>query len=111
MGALFQSAHMKLVQIIERNDAARVVVAELGERGIFQFRDMNSGTNFFKRSFSDDVRRCDDMQRRLVKMKHALDLARVRVPVRHEEGLRVPLAELDTSIVQYESELKELTTQ
>lgn len=111
MGSLFQSAHMKLVQIIERNDAARVVVSELGERGLFQFRDMNSGVNFFKRSFSDEVRKCDDIERRLVLMKRALDLAHVRVVPRHEEGLRVPLSELESTVAHYEAELKELTQQ
>jgi len=102
---------MKLVQIIERNDAARAVVAELGERGIFQFRDMNSGQPFFKRVFSDDVRRCDDIQRRLVKLKKLLDQSGVRVHPRTEEGLRVPLLELDSTIATQEGELKELTTQ
>lgn len=111
MGSLFQSAHMKLVQIIERNDAARAVVAELGERGIFQFRDMNSGTTFFKRTFSDDVRRCDEIERRLGALKRALDQGDVRVMARHEEGLRVPLSELDASVSHYEAELRELSTQ
>lgn len=111
MGSLFQSAHMKLVQVIDRNDAARVVIAELGERGLFQFRDMNSGTNFFKRAFSDEVRRCDDVERRLARLKHDLDLAQVRIVPRHEEGLRVPLSDLDASIAQHESELKELSKQ
>lgn len=110
MGSLFQSAHMKLVQIIDRNDAARAVISELGEHGIFQFRDMNSGLQFFKRTFSDDVRRCDDIQRRLLKLKKQLDAVQLLTHPRHEEGLRVPLPELDAQISTHEAELKELST-
>jgi len=111
MGSLFQSAHMKLVQIIDRNDAARTVVAELGERSIFQFRDMNAGTSFFKRTFSHEVRRCNEVNRRLEYLHRELTLADLAVHERHEEGLRAPLVELDEIIGRYEAELKELGVQ
>lgn len=116
MGSLFQSAHMKLVQVIERNDAARTVVAELGERGIFQFRDMNSGMQFFKRTFSQEVRRCDEVCRKLLYLQRQLE--RAGVPIvergdhgRSEEVLRAPLVELEDLVAQYEGDIKELAAQ
>ena len=54
---------MQLVQLIVQNDAAHAVVNKLGNIGLLQFRDLNAGTSFYKRSFVDEVRKCDDLLR------------------------------------------------
>lgn len=40
-------------------------MAELGELGLVQFRDLNPETNAFQRKFVNEVRRCDEMERKL----------------------------------------------
>ena len=40
-------------------------MSELGELGFVQFRDLNPDTNAFQRKFVNEVRRCDEMERKL----------------------------------------------
>ena len=40
-------------------------MSELGELGLVQFRDLNPDTNAFQRKFVNEVRRCDEMERKL----------------------------------------------
>jgi len=63
MGSMFRSERMRLVQIIERNDAARDVVRVIGELGAMQLNDLNAGVHFQKRTFSDEARRTQDLAR------------------------------------------------
>ena len=51
------------MQLIVQNDAAHAVVNKLGQVGLVQFRDLNAGTSFYKRSFVEEVRKCDDLSR------------------------------------------------
>uniref|UniRef100_A0A7S0P583 V-type proton ATPase subunit a n=1 Tax=Calcidiscus leptoporus TaxID=127549 RepID=A0A7S0P583_9EUKA len=63
MGTMFRSERMRLVQIIDRNDAARDVVRVLGELGVMQLNDLNQGVHFQKRTFSDEARRTQELAR------------------------------------------------
>ena len=48
-----------------QSEAAYACVSELGELGFVQFRDLNPDTNAFQRKFVNEVRRCDEMERKL----------------------------------------------
>ena len=50
--------------IVER-DAAFACVAELGKKPFVQFKDLNSDVNSFQRMFAKDIRRFDEMERKL----------------------------------------------
>ncbi|XP_076764209.1 V-type ATPase subunit a family protein Vha100-2 isoform X2 [Xylocopa sonorina] len=65
MGALFRSEEMALCQLFIQPEAAYLSVSELGETGTVQFRDLNEGVNYFQRKFVNEVRRCDEMERKL----------------------------------------------
>ncbi|KAL7060085.1 hypothetical protein AAHC03_09256 [Spirometra sp. Aus1] len=65
MGSLFRSEEMQLSQLFLQIDSAYMCLAELGELGIVQFRDMTSSTSAFQRKFVNEVRRCDEMERKL----------------------------------------------
>ena len=64
-GSLFRSEEMALCQLFLQSEAAYACVSELGELGLVQFRDLNPDTNVFQRKFVNEVRRCDEMERKL----------------------------------------------
>ncbi|XP_048264619.1 V-type proton ATPase 116 kDa subunit a 1 isoform X4 [Bombus affinis] len=65
MGSLFRSEQMTLCQLFLQSEAAYACVSELGELGLVQFRDLNPDVNAFQRKFVNEVRRCDEMERKL----------------------------------------------
>ncbi|CAL8107799.1 unnamed protein product [Calicophoron daubneyi] len=65
MGTLFRSEEMQLSQVFLHTDIAYMCISELGELGLVQFRDAAAGTSAFQRKFVNEVRRCDEMERKL----------------------------------------------
>ena len=65
MVSMFRSEEMGLYQLFLQSEAAYLCVSELGELGLVEFRDLNPGTNAFQRKFVNEVRRCDEMERKL----------------------------------------------
>jgi len=56
---------MQLVQLFFQMEAAHDTIDELGEVGLVQFKDLNPDVNAFQRNFVNEVRRADEMERRL----------------------------------------------
>lgn len=56
---------MTLCQLFLQSEAAYACVSEMGELGLVQFRDLNPEVNAFQRKFVNEVRRCDEMERKL----------------------------------------------
>ncbi|VDN55879.1 unnamed protein product [Dracunculus medinensis] len=65
MGSLYRSEQMRFCQMIVQKDAAFACVAELGKRPYVQFKDLNAAVNPFQRIFVRDVRRFDELERKL----------------------------------------------
>ncbi|CAD6992288.1 V-type proton ATPase 116 kDa subunit a [Ceratitis capitata] len=65
MGDMFRSEEMALCQMFIQPEAAYTSVSELGETGCVQFRDLNSNVNAFQRKFVTEVRRCDELERKI----------------------------------------------
>ena len=65
MSTIFRSEEMTLCQLFLQPDAAYSCISELGELGIVQFRDLNPNVNSFQRKFVNEVRRCEEMERKL----------------------------------------------
>nr|CDJ92938.1 ATPase domain containing protein [Haemonchus contortus] len=65
MGSLYRSEPMKLCEMILVRDATYDCVAELGKYGIVQFNDLNANKNIFQRTFVREVRRCEELERKL----------------------------------------------
>jgi len=65
MGTLFRSEEMQLVQLFVQVEAAHDTVDELGKLGLVQFRDLNTEVSAFQRNFVNEVKRCEEMERKL----------------------------------------------
>lgn len=63
--SLFRSEEMSLVQLYIPTEVAHDTLYELGEMGNLQFKDLNADVSAFQRSFVSQVRRLDEMDRRL----------------------------------------------
>eukprot|EP00170_Pyropia_yezoensis_P005296 contig_21520_g5310 len=61
--SLFRSEEMRLVRMYFERAAAHDTVEELGYLGLVQFKDLNEAQSAFSRSFSDSIKRCENMQR------------------------------------------------
>jgi V-type H+-transporting ATPase subunit a len=62
---LFRSERMSLARVIVPEEAARDTIERVGELGVMQFQDLNSDTPAFKRAYSTQIRRADELLRRL----------------------------------------------
>jgi V-type H+-transporting ATPase subunit a len=113
MGDMWRSQHMQLVQLIVQNDAAHAVVNKLGQVGLVQFRDLNAGTSFYKRSFVEEVRKCDDLERIIRSINEEYDETSTIVIADRDEklSLSLTLEDVEDKLHAIEDELSELKAQ
>jgi len=106
MGDMWRSQKMQLVQMMVQNDAAHLVVSELGKLGKFEFRDMNADTSFYKRSFVDEVRKCDELLRILRTIEEELSAKEMKPT--HPEPSDLSLKTIEPKIHDLAEELANL---
>ena len=95
---MIRSEEMTLVQLVERNDAARAIINELGEASLLHFRDMNKDLPSYKRAFTAELKKCDDISRKLAYLTSMLETYGFSAaPPDLSEGLP-PLVKVEESI-------------
>ncbi|XP_048514628.1 V-type proton ATPase 116 kDa subunit a1 isoform X2 [Athalia rosae] len=102
MGAMFRSEEMALCQLFIQPEAAYLSVSELGETGTVQFRDLNADVNSFQRKFVNEVRRCDEMERKLRYIE--AEVKKDNVPTQ-DHLLELPRAPNPREIIDLEAHL------
>uniref|UniRef100_A0A8V5H5K5 V-type proton ATPase subunit a n=1 Tax=Melopsittacus undulatus TaxID=13146 RepID=A0A8V5H5K5_MELUD len=113
MASLFRSEEMTLAQLFLQSEAAYCCVSELGELGKVQFRDLNPDVNVFQRKFVNEVRRCEEMDRKLRFVEK--EIKKANIPIMDTgENPEVPfprdMIDLEANFEKIENELKEINT-
>uniref|UniRef100_UPI00359018C4 V-type proton ATPase 116 kDa subunit a 1-like isoform X6 n=1 Tax=Myxine glutinosa TaxID=7769 RepID=UPI00359018C4 len=113
MCCMFRSEEMTLAQLFLQSEAAYCCVSELGELGMVQFRDLNPCINVFQRKFVNEVRRCEEMERKLRFVEK--EIKHVGIPIVDTgENPEVPLPkdmiDMEATFEKLENELREVNT-
>ncbi|XP_017097972.2 V-type proton ATPase 116 kDa subunit a 1 [Drosophila bipectinata] len=114
MGDMFRSEEMALCQLFIQPEAAYASIAELGESGCVQFRDLNEEVSAFQRKYVTEVRRCDDMERRLRYVETEMKNDGLKLPeLRQDEEPGAPnpreIVDLEAQLEKTENELREMS--
>jgi len=124
MGQIWRSEEMELIQLFIQNEAAHATLDELGNLGIVQFIDLNHEVNAFHRNFVNELRRADELLRRIRYLEELIQKSNINVdsvssshdhhllgdePATSMETVK-PIAELDTQLEELEKEFRNLTT-
>ncbi|KAH9282027.1 V-type proton ATPase subunit [Echinococcus granulosus] len=111
MGAMFRSEQMQLSQLFLHIDSAYMCIVELGELGVVQFRDTNAERNAFQRKFVNEVRRCDEMERKLRFMLNEIQANKLKLydsPEVPESPAPREMIDMETTFEKLENETKEV---
>ncbi|KAI0657235.1 ATPase V0/A0 complex [Cubamyces menziesii] len=115
---LFRSEQMSLVQLIVPTEVAHDTIAELGELGNVQFKDLNPNVNPFQRSFVGEIRRIDEMARRVRFFASQIEKEKEPIPIRplYDSAPLVTVGpraaqtidELDVKLAEHEARLTQM---
>ncbi|XP_058453384.1 V-type proton ATPase 116 kDa subunit a 1-like [Malaya genurostris] len=113
MGSMFRSEEMALCQMFIQPEAAYTSVSALGEIGAVQFRDLNTDVNAFQRKFVSEVRRCDEMERKLRYVNAEVKKDNIKVADIYEDLPQAPnpreIIDLEAHLEKTENEIMELS--
>eukprot|EP00803_Ostreobium_quekettii_P005308 evm.model.scf_1350.7 EVM.evm.TU.scf_1350.7 scf_1350:36664-41913(-) len=104
---LWRSEPMQRIRLMVPAEAARETIVSLGEIGLVQFVDLNPNRSAFQRTYATEVKRCDEMTRRLRFFKE--QVAKEDLPT-GGRGLDkgISLDELEARLEELERELLEV---
>ena len=106
---LFRSETMQLMQLIVPAEAAHDTVADLGDVGLVQFRDLNPDRGAFQRTYSNQVKRCDEMLRKLRYFSEQIHKAGLVAVPSPDRAQPYQLDELEAKLESLELELRQIT--
>nr|WCZ58746.1 V-type proton ATPase 116 kDa subunit [Seculamonas ecuadoriensis] len=103
MGSMWRSAPMELVQLIVQRDAAFETAEALGRAALVQFRDLNVNQNAFARTYAEEVKSVEELERKLRYFEKVLHQEKKKLkdgPVLNEslEDLEAKFARLERDL-------------
>eukprot|EP01012_Entosiphon_sulcatum_P002517 TRINITY_DN1053_c0_g1_i1.p1 TRINITY_DN1053_c0_g1~~TRINITY_DN1053_c0_g1_i1.p1 ORF type:complete len:851 (-),score=223.96 TRINITY_DN1053_c0_g1_i1:65-2578(-) len=112
ISGLWRSEDMVLLQLHMQREVAHDTVHALGELGAVQFRDLNENVSAFQRLFTNDIRRCEEAERRLRFFEEQLRKFKPRelegIKAQSSLNLNETLDALEGKLESLENELKDL---
>lgn len=96
------------MQLIIPSEAAHETVNTLGEVGMLQFKDLNSDKSAFQRTYANQVKRCDEMLRKLRFFSDQINKAGLVSTPRPAIQTAYDLDELEAKLEELETELLEV---
>lgn len=96
--------------MILNSEASYLCIAELGELGVLQFRDLNTNINSFEKKFTRDVRRCEEMERQVRFINNELVAAKISSWDTSSNG-EMPAAPIPKEMAQLEEDLHSVETE
>ncbi|NXU70875.1 VPP4 ATPase, partial [Oreotrochilus melanogaster] len=107
MVSFFRSEEMSLMQMFVQVEAAYCCVAELGELGLVQFRDLNANVSSFQRKFVAEVRRCESLERilRYLEKEIGNNIETVKPETYPETPLPREMTDMETVLKKLEADL------
>ncbi|XP_054725479.1 V-type proton ATPase 116 kDa subunit a1-like isoform X1 [Anastrepha obliqua] len=113
MGSIFRSEKMTLCQIFLAPETAYNNMADLGEIGCVQFRDLNEDVTAFQRKFVTEVRRCDEMERQIRFITRELEADGIKLKDIYDDIPGAPnpreVVELEAHLEKSECEIREMS--
>eukprot|EP01100_Stratorugosa_tubuloviscum_P011159 TRINITY_DN4931_c0_g1_i1.p1 TRINITY_DN4931_c0_g1~~TRINITY_DN4931_c0_g1_i1.p1 ORF type:complete len:854 (-),score=400.33 TRINITY_DN4931_c0_g1_i1:90-2651(-) len=113
---LWRSESMQQIRLIIQFDAARDTVDELGNLGYVQFIDLNPDMNATQRHFVIDVKRFDEMERRIRFFEEQIAKANIntnqsllQINTEFDKPTKVAFDELEANFENKERELVQMT--
>jgi V-type H+-transporting ATPase subunit a len=113
MSSPFRSEDMMLCQLYLQAESGYACVAELGELGVVEFRDLNPEENLFSREYVSEVRRAEEMLRRLRYLEKEIEAADVAIPNRnldYDAPMPGEIGDLESTFEKLEDEIAEVNT-
>ncbi|XP_010555275.1 PREDICTED: V-type proton ATPase subunit a3-like [Tarenaya hassleriana] len=105
---LMRSEPMQLVQLIIPMESAHLTVSYLGDLGLVQFKDLNSDTSPFQRTYAAQLKRCGEMARKIRFFKEQMSKGGVSPKVILEKGDDLDFDDLEVKLGDLEGELVEI---
>ncbi|KAI9003206.1 V-type ATPase, V0 complex, 116kDa subunit family [Gaertneriomyces semiglobifer] len=116
-GNMFRSEEMSLIQLYIPLEIAQPTVSELGELGQIEFRDLNPNVNAFQRAFVSEIRRLDEMERKLRFLEAQIKKASIKIPAPVDNGAyyartrtQQEIDELEQRLNDHEARVQQMNT-
>ncbi|KAK9805190.1 hypothetical protein WJX72_004776 [[Myrmecia] bisecta] len=107
---LFRSEEMQLMQLMVPAESAHDTIAALGEVGLLQFKDLNPDKSAFQRPHANEVKRCDEMARKLRFFSDQVEKSGLLFGTRIAGAQDYDLAQLEAKLDELERELLEINS-
>lgn len=105
---LLRSEPMHLVQVIIPIESAHQTVANLGDLGLIQFKDLNAEKSPFQRTYATQIKRCAEMARKLRFFKDQMSKAGLSSSIKSVLRVDIDMDDLEVKLGELEDELIEL---